>query len=209
MRTPNTKCCICEELLYRRPFELAKVRYVACMEHRYEAQRQAGQTKKQKQSLMLGRENGTNHLEGMPKSKASNIKRSKSHKLWCKNNPDKVKARSKKIRGENHYLWNGGVTILNQSIRRMTENIYWQREIKERDGKCQHCESKQELEAHHIIPLVVILEKNNITNRDEARECDEMWDLKNGITLCRKCHYEVENRRYNDNDKRRAVPENA
>ena len=92
------------------------------------------------------------------------------------------------------------MTILNQSIRSMTENIYWQRAIKKRDKKCQHCKSKKELEAHHIIPLAMILEKNNITNRDESRECKELWDLNNGITLCRKCHYKLDNRKYYDNN---------
>lgn len=42
----------------------------------------------------------------------------------------------------------------------------------------------------------MILEKYNITCRDEARACSELWDLKNGITLCRKCHYKLDNRKY-------------
>jgi hypothetical protein len=151
-------------------------------------------------NLELGREKGTNHLEGIPKSKASNKKRSKSHKKWCKENPDKVKQRGEKIRGENHYKWKGGATKLNRSIRTMTENRKWMDSVKARDKKCQHCGSEEQLESHHLIPFAMILEKNNIQNRDEARQCKELWDVKNGITLCRKCHYKLDNREYNENN---------
>ena len=196
MRTPNTQCEVCKKPLYRRPSDLARYKAVCCVGCRSELYKK----REPSPNLILGREKGTNHLEGIPKSQAQKNKMKKIMSKWCKENKDKVKERGKKIRGENHYLWNGGVTILNQSIRRMTENIYWQRAVKKRDGKCLHCESKKELEAHHIIPLAMILQKHNITNRDEARECLEVWDTKNGITLCRKCHYELDKRRYNDNN---------
>jgi len=196
MRTPNTKCEICEKPLYRRPSDLAKYSAVCCVGCRSELYKK----REPSPNLKLGREKGTNHLEGIPKSQAHKNKMKKKMAEWCKDNPDKVRERGQKTRGENHYLWNGGVTVLNQSIRRMTENIYWQRAIKKRDGKCQDCGGVRNLEAHHITPIKVILEANNITNRDEARECLELWDLENGITLCRKCHYKLENRTYNDNN---------
>jgi hypothetical protein len=44
MRTPNAECCVCGKPLYRRPNEIARVRHVACMEHRNEAQDRAGLT---------------------------------------------------------------------------------------------------------------------------------------------------------------------
>lgn len=196
MRTPNTQCEICNKPLYRRPSDLARYKAVCCVGCRSELYKKRPPSP----NLELGREKGTNHLEGIPKSKAHKEKMSRIMKEWCKDNPDKVKERGEKMRGENHYKWKGGVTILNQSIRRMTENIYWQRAVKKRDKKCQHCGSEKELEAHHIIPLAMILEKYNITCRDEARACSELWDLKNGITLCRKCHYKLDNRKYYDNN---------
>jgi len=194
MRTPNTKCEICGKPLYRRPFELKKYNSVCCVGCR------SALYKKRPPSpnLELGREKGTNHLGGIPKSKSSNIKRSKSHKKWCKENPDKVKARGAKCRGENHYNWKGGSSNLNKSIRTMHENRKWMEAVKKRDKNCQHCESIKKLESHHIIPLAMLLERYKITNRDEARECKELWDIKNGITLCRKCHYKLDNRKYYD-----------
>lgn len=196
MRIPNTQCEICKKPLYRRPSDLAKYKAFCCAGCRSEL------CKKREPSpnLILGREKGTNHLEGIPKSQSQKKKMKEKMAKWCNDNPDKVKERGKKIRGENHYRWKGGVTILNQSIRRMTENIHWQRAVKKRDKKCQHCGGEKELEAHHIIPLAMILQKNNITNQDEARDCAELWDLNNGITLCRKCHYKLDNRRYYDNN---------
>jgi len=136
---------------------------------------------------------------GILHNKETKIKMAKSRKWWCKENPDKVKASGIKCRGKKHYRWKGGSSKLNISIRTMTENRKWMDAVKERDKNCQHCESVKELESHHIISFVNLLDTNKITNRDEARECKELWDIKNGITLCRKCHYKLDNRTYYDN----------
>ena len=196
MRTPNTQCEICQKPLYRRPSDLAKYQAVCCAGCR------SALYKKREPSpnLILGREKGTNHLDGIPKSESHKNKIKNKITEWCKDNPEMVKERGAKISGENHYLWNGGIAVLNQSIRQMTENRNWQMAVKKRDGKCLDCGSESNLEAHHVTPVKAILETNNITNRSEARKCVELWDLKNGITLCRKCHYKLENRTYNDND---------
>jgi len=136
MRTPNCNCLLCEKPLYRRPNELARFRHFACMEHRAEAQKVSGITDKQLAALSLGRQKGTNHLKGIPKSAESKLKQSKSMKLWCKNNPEKALNRAKNNRGEKHYRWNGGSSKLNTSIRLMTENRKWMDSVKLRDGAC-------------------------------------------------------------------------
>lgn len=196
MRTPNTQCEICKKPLYRRPSDLARYKAACCVGCRSELYKK----REPSPNLILGRKKGTNHLDGIPKSQAHKNKMKKKMAKWCKDNPDKVKERGKKMRGENHYNWKGGVTILNQSIRRMTEFVYWQRAVKKRDKKCQYCEAIKELEAHHIIPIKALIERYKIKNRDDARVCSEFWDLNNGITLCRKCHYKIDNRKYDDND---------
>ena len=54
----------------------------------------------------------------------------------------------------------------------------WADMIKERDGyACQKCGSKEELVAHHILPVA--------SYPDKARNID------NGVTLCSKCHKEI------------------
>ena len=197
MRTPNTNCVICEKPLYRRPFELKKVRYVACMKHRYEAQRLHGQTEAQIEALKLGRLD--NHLTGIPKSEASKRKRSETARRTFTEHPEIAAERGVKIRGENHYLWNGGISKLNDSIRRMTENRKWMDAIKERDKVCVKCGSAEVLESHHLVPLAELLEMNGIESRDDARaKADILWNLDNGITLCQKCHYKEHGRSYED-----------
>ena len=198
MRTPNTECCVCGKPLYRRPNELAKVRHVACMEHRNEAQDKAGLTEAQLAALAKGRRPGTNNRTGYKHREESKHKASASHKAWCAANPDKVKARGEKVRGANHYNWRGGCSRLNAAIRRLTENRKWMDAVKARDGKCLVCGSVENLESHHIVPLAVLVGVHCITNRDEARECAALWELSNGMTVCARCHYKIHGRRYED-----------
>ena len=198
MRTPNTECYICKKPLYRRPNELAKVRYVACMEHRAEAARQQELTDAQLVALSKGRRPGTNNRTGYKHREESKRKASASHKAWCAANPDKVKARGEKVRESKHYNWKGGSSRLNASLRRMTENRKWMDAVKARDGKCLVCGAVENLESHHIVPLAVLVGVHGITNRDEARECAVLWDLSNGMTVCARCHYKIHGRRYED-----------
>ena len=192
MRTPNTQCEICGKPLYRRPFELKKYNGVCCISCCSELYKQ----REPSPNLILGREKGTNHLRGIPKSEGSKIKRAISMVKWCKENPAKVKARGKKCRAENHYNWKGGILNIGQSIRRMWECEKWRDDVKARDQKCQLCGSVKNLESHHIIPIQMIIEIFQIKNREDARNCKELWDIKNGVTLCRKCHYKLHGRKY-------------
>lgn len=194
MRTSNTQCEICKKPLYRRPSEFIDGKEFCCVKCRSELYKK----RKPSINLELGRKKGTNHLEGIPKSKQQKDKMKQIMAEWCKENPDKVKERGKKCRAENHYNWKGGISNINQSIRQMNEYRNWQRKMKHRDKKC-FCGATKELEAHHIIPIKLLIQIHKITNRDEARDCKELWSMKNGITLCRKCHYKLDNRRYNDN----------
>ena len=195
MRTPNTECLLCGKPLYRRPSDMAKFRYAACMAHRSEAQKVAGITPRQLEGLSCGRVKGTNHRAGYKHRSESRAKASASHKEWCENNPDKVAARGAKNRAENHYRWNGGISKLNKSIRLMTEHRKWMRAVRKRDGKCRRCGSTECLESHHLTPLGELIERHGIKSRDEARACAALWDLGNGETLCQPCHYAEHGRR--------------
>lgn len=191
MRTPNTKCEVCEKPLYRRPNELKKFNGVCCVGCRSAYYK----SKPVSPNLELGR------LKGMSKRGHTNtpeekLKRSKTLKQFYIDNPGVAQERGSKLRGELHYRWNGGISSLNQSIRTMHENRKWQKAVKNRDGVCTFCGSDEQLEADHIVPLVELITKHNITNRDEARACAELWDISNGRTLCGRCHCEKDNRKY-------------
>jgi hypothetical protein len=190
MRTPNTQCLICAKPLYRRPYEMVKVRYAACMEHRSEAQKVAGITEAQQAGLKLGRPKGTNHRTGYKHREESKRKASESHKAFNAANPDFAKQRGAKTRGELNVRWKGGSTRLNASIRQMTENRRWMDAVKGRDGCCVRCGSTDRLESHHKRSLANIIDDLGLKNRDDARRhAAVVWDLDNGETLCEQCHY--------------------
>lgn len=195
MRTPNTQCKICQKPLYRRPSDLARYKEVCCVGCRSELYKQRPPSP----NLELGRQKGGKGRLGLLHSETTKKKISKAHKKWCKENPDKVKERGFKCRAENHYNWKGGISNLNQSIRQMNEYRNWQRKMKRRDKRCSVCRYDKELEAHHIIPLKLLIKIHNIKTRDDARNCKELWSMKNGLTLCRKCHYKIDNRKYDNN----------
>lgn len=92
--------------------------------------------------------------------------------------------------GENHHNWKGGITSLASQIRHSIESKLWRKQVFERDSyTCQHCHQVGEnLIAHHIKLFSVILEEYNITTLEEAIQCDVLWDIDNGITLCVECH---------------------
>lgn len=199
MRTPNTECILCKKPLYRRPSDTAKSRFAACMECRSEAQKVVGITDKQNAALAIGRQPGDNGRTGYIHKEESKRKASETSKAYWAANPDKAIERGAKVRGEVHYLWNGGISRLNTSIRQMRENRKWMDAVKDRDGCCQECGSTEDLEAHHRTPLAELIDSLGIENRDDARaNAHILWDLDNGKTLCRPCHYAEHGRAYNE-----------
>ena len=200
MRTPNAACIVCAKPLYRRPGELARVRHVACMEHRAQAQKMSGITEAQQAGLSRGRVKGTNHRAGYTHRAESKAKASVSNKAFCAENPDFIAARGEKTRGAAHYRWKGGISKLNTSIRQMTENRRWMDAVKVRDGCCTRCGSTDTLESHHLIELAALIERLGIKSREDARNhATVLWDLDNGVTLCQPCHYKEHGRkRYAD-----------
>lgn len=99
---------------------------------------------------------------------------------------------SEENRGENASRWKGGITPLNKTIRELFEYREWIRKVFERDNyTCQKCKVRGEyLEAHHIKLFSLILKEYNIKTIEDARKCDALWDVNNGITYCEDCHYE-------------------
>lgn len=198
MRTPNTSCVICGKPLYRRPFELARIRYAACMTHREQAKVEIGVTDAQRRGLAAGRRpgrgNGRLGHQHRPESKA---KCSASNKAFYAANPEVAKKRAEGFRGPAHYLWDNGATALNQAIRRMSNYRQWAKSVRGRDGACLRCGVTGNLEAHHRTPLASLLRHFGITSTDDARNEPRLWDLALGETLCRRCHYKEHGRELN------------
>ena len=76
----------------------------------------------------------------------------------------------------------------------------WRTKIFIRDKfTCQKCNRKStgNIEAHHIIPFSSICHKYKINSIKSARKCKQLWNLENGITLCKTCHKKTKNYGYN------------
>jgi uncharacterized Zn-finger protein len=96
--------------------------------------------------------------------------------------------------GENSYNWRDGVSSVNSRIRALVKYSDWVKDIFKRDGfACQECGDKKggNLNAHHKKQVSDIIKEFNLKEMIDILKCKELWDLKNGITLCEKCHQEI------------------
>lgn len=93
--------------------------------------------------------------------------------------------------GENSISWKGGITPFYRSLRTLARYRNWRKAVIDRDGRsCIDCGfATKTIEVDHIIPLIYLLVENKITTLEQAKRCDELWDIKNGRVLCRKCHH--------------------
>lgn len=139
--------------------------------------------------------------KGVPKSEA--------HKVKIRENRAKqvfspeVKAlqiaalvKSNKERsGKNSHFWKGGITPLNVKIRGCTNYCNWRSEVLNRDKRiCQDCGiSGVRVFADHIKGFSQILTDCKVTTFEDALACSELWDIKNGRTLCFPCHRKTGN----------------
>jgi 5-methylcytosine-specific restriction endonuclease McrA len=138
-------------------------------------------------------------------SDETRMRMSESHKRICvgSNNPmfgkhpspETIKKLSESHRGKNaganHHNWKGGTSPLSNLIRKCIEYRQWLKMIFVRDQfTCTFCGIKGgRLEVHHHSKAFIdIFHGNNIQSLEQAISCEELWNLNNGITLCRKCH---------------------
>jgi 5-methylcytosine-specific restriction endonuclease McrA len=97
---------------------------------------------------------------------------------------------SKMSKGENGSNWQGGKTKLQTIIRECLKYRLWRNCVFEQDGfTCQYCEDRGcYLEAHHLKKFSDIINEHKIRSIESAEKCKELWDIDNGLSLCRNCH---------------------
>jgi hypothetical protein len=89
--------------------------------------------------------------------------------------------------------------LLKLKIRNTTEYLNWRIAILKRDNfKCRMCTASIKdnktlrLEVHHAKSFNDICKESNITTIKQALACKEIWSLNNGISLCYRCHKNLE-----------------
>ena len=84
----------------------------------------------------------------------------------------------------------GFKSLLASRIRNSSNYKNWRMMVFDRDDfTCQDCDKKScYLEAHHIIPFSEILVDKKITTLSKAINCEQLWNIDNGIAYCSNCH---------------------
>ena len=114
--------------------------------------------------------------------------------FWKKNKKQLLKKHYKLLflnkKGEKSASWKGGITPLTNQIR--TSKCYktWVYDIFFRDKfTCQKCNQVgDDISAHHIKAINVIIRENGIKTLEQAETCEELCNINNGIVLCSNCH---------------------
>ena len=105
--------------------------------------------------------------------------------------PKKIRLKmSLSHRGKRNGNWKGGIARLQILIRNNSLYRQWRSDVFTRDNfTCQECGQTDEgWWATNIKSFSSILQYYEITTLEKALKCEELWNINNGITLCKKCH---------------------
>ena len=94
-------------------------------------------------------------------------------------------------RGEKHWQWKGGITSLTIQIRTCFKYRQWRSDIFTRDNFiCVLCRTVgRKLNAdHYPKKFSEIIEQYKIRTFNDGLNCEELWNINNGRTLCIDCH---------------------
>ena len=145
-------------------------------------------TKKTKRKLSkIAKSIGTGKWnKGKKLSEKTKVKMRKPKSAEARVNISKAKI------GKKNPMWKGGHTKEQHKTREFKR---WRMKVFSRDNFiCQICEKVGgKLNAHHIKRFSSIIQYYEITTLEEALECDELWNINNGITLCEDCHKKTNN----------------
>lgn len=89
-----------------------------------------------------------------------------------------------RITGINNHNWKGGITSLNEMVRKSSEWKKWRESVFARDNwTCQHCNSRGIfLHPHHKKPVATCIKTGDL---------ESIFDINNGLSLCVECHRDV------------------
>lgn len=98
--------------------------------------------------------------------------------------------------GSKHPMWKGGVSNVRNRLRQSFEYKNWRKMVYDRDNyTCQMClSSNKYLNCHHIVTFSYIADTQSLISYDDYLKCEFLWDIDNGITLCKDCHKSINNK---------------
>jgi hypothetical protein len=89
--------------------------------------------------------------------------------------------------------------LLKLKIRNTTKYLNWRLSILKRDNFiCKICHTSVKdnkhlrLEVHHPRAFDDICNECKISTIEQALECKELWNVNNGISVCYRCHKDLE-----------------
>lgn len=101
---------------------------------------------------------------------------------------------SESHRGKKSSFWQGGLTKISTNIRHSFKYRQWVSDVFTKDDFTCICGKRGcYLNAHHIKSFALILKENNIKTLEDALNCEELWNINNGQTLCKDCHKKTDN----------------
>jgi 5-methylcytosine-specific restriction endonuclease McrA len=89
--------------------------------------------------------------------------------------------------------------LLKLKIRNTTKYLNWRLSVLKRDNfACKICHASVKgdkslrLEVHHAKTFDDICNENSVSTVEQALGCEELWSMTNGISICYRCHKDVE-----------------
>jgi len=115
----------------------------------------------------IGKKNKGKHFSPKTEFRKGHKPNEETKKKLIKNNP---------MRGKTHWCWKGGITPINDKIRRSKVYKGWRTACFKRDNwTCNNCNKiGGKLHAHHI--------------KSFAKYPKLRFEIRNGVTVCENCH---------------------
>ena len=133
-----------------------------------------------------------NCLYWLGKKRYKETKEKISKALTGKKLPEVIKRKiGKANKGKKSHFWKGGITPLRTLVRSCFKYRQWRSDIFTKDNfTCVLCRKRGGwLEVDHYPKrFSKILDEYQIKSLEEAINCEELWNINNGRTLCLKCH---------------------
>lgn len=175
----KTRCSFCRKVIYKWPSKIKKYNYCnnSC--------RQKG-----KHPLTEFKNNHVSWNRGIKTGVVPPNVFKKGNVPWNKGQ------KRQDICQERHWNWQGGITPKIIKIRRSFEYKQWRNKVLYRDNYiCQLCGKRGgRLQADHIFQFSILykeLDRILESNFEEIMKNTLLWDIRNGRTLCKKCHAKV------------------